>query len=267
MQLKKFLAYFEISLKTSLAYRARGFIWFLNDSLPVLTVMLFFSAVFVDQTMVAGYSKEAMMTYYILTLTFNTLLEPHPEFSIANDINTGDLSSYLLRPLKYLKYYAVSELAYKLNRIVFIVPLILLIWGIAPKVFVFASRPWWLWLFLASLLPVAYLVFYLIKVIIALVAFWSTEINWLIGISELLGLFFSGLILPLNIMPPFFQKIANLLPFKYLIYTPSRIILYSGTVWEYFFNLAVLLFWLLCLYLLVGKMWQAGLKKYAAFGS
>lgn len=44
--MRKFLAYFHMALADALAYRATGFIWMLNDTIPALVFLIFWLAVF-----------------------------------------------------------------------------------------------------------------------------------------------------------------------------------------------------------------------------
>lgn len=264
--MRQLWAFFSISLKEAFVYRARGLIWFLDDTLPVITAMLFFSAVFSEQSRVGQYTLASLLIYFLLTMSFNVLLESHPEFAIAQDINQGFLSMYLLRPLSYIRFYAATELAYKVVRLVYLVPFLVLAMKFLPGQAFRIELPWPSWLVFGAMLVGAFATFYLLKVLVGLMAFWFTEVSWFISIFELLTMFFSGLILPLDLMPQSFQKLAALLPFQYLIYAPARLLVAPASFRDQLTGFMIQLVWLVSLFFLVKFVWRRGVRYYSAFG-
>ena len=63
--MSKYLAFFKISLKKSLEYRARAFVWMFWDIGPALIMLFFWLAVFKTREQVAGYDYFSMVTYYL----------------------------------------------------------------------------------------------------------------------------------------------------------------------------------------------------------
>ena len=264
--MRKIKAFFVISLKNALVYKTQGFIWFLSDVLPILTVMLFFTAVFSERDSVGKYSLAGILTYYAITLVLNVIVEPHPEYSIMTDINRGFLATYLLRPLSYLKFYGITGLAYKITRLIFLLPLIVIFLSFIPEVFANLKFNWWQASGLLLMFVLAHIIFYFLKAIIGLMAFWFTESYWLIALFELFSMFFSGLLLPLDLMPKAFQNLATLLPFKYLVYVPAQLVLQNISQADLLINVVIQLIWLVILGISLKKLWQYGLRTYSAFG-
>ncbi|OGD62476.1 hypothetical protein A2160_00135 [Candidatus Beckwithbacteria bacterium RBG_13_42_9] len=265
--MRQFLALFSISLKDAFVYRVRSFIWFLNDVLPVLTAMLFFGAVFSQQKQVGDYVLSSILSYYLVTLSLNVLLEPHPEFAIYLDINSGFLSTYLLKPLSYIRFYIASEIAWKTIRLTYLTPFMILALIALHGCTTMNLMVWWRWLIFGLMLAVSFMIFYFWKVIIGFMAFWFNEITWLLGISELLSTFFSGIIFPLDLMPKYMQQIASLLPFKYVIYIPAKLLTSVISLEEQFKYLIIQLVWLSILGLVVKRLWRKGVKDYEAYGN
>jgi ABC-2 type transport system permease protein len=112
----------------------------------------------------------------------------------------------------------------------------------------------------------SFCIYFLLKFIIGVASFWFTEIDWLSGLEELTFWFFGGLLMPLDLLPSFMQKIANFLPFKYLIYLPAQGLLNKLTSIELITALSVQAFWIIGLIYLSKKIYQNGLKAYSTFG-
>jgi len=265
--MRQFLAFLSITLKDALVYRARSFIWFLADVIPVTTSIFFFSAIFSTTNTVGKYSFQSILVYYLMVLSMEILVISHPEFAIAEDINHGFLATYLIRPLSYLKFYAANELAYKMVRLLFFIPFMVIVLLLVPQ----GNYSIQISLYnLATFLPMfilAFCGFYFLKVIIGFMAFWFTEIWWLIGFIEILDMLFSGLLIPLDLLPLTFQKIATFLPFKYFIYVPSQLFITSLSPTQTLMNLGIQVLWLVILALLAKFVWRKGLETYASFGN
>lgn len=72
---------------------------------------------------------------------------------------------------------------------------------------------------------------------------------------------FSGLIAPLTLFPEWFQKIANILPFKEFIYTPINIYLGNISLNEIGFIILKLIAWSLILYVISKAFFNYSVKK------
>ena len=265
--MKKFLAYFSVTLKTAFTYKARGFVWFLLDIFPMIFIMLFFSAVYSQRDLIGSYSFNSILIYYLTALCLNVLVISHPEYDIAEHINQGFLSSFLIKPLSYIKYYLANEVAYKVVRITNLIFLIIIVLNFVPDfshVFRLTVSEW---IRLLLMMLLAFNIYSFFKFLIGFLAFWLTEISWILGAWDLLNLLFSGMLILIDLMPKTFQKIAAILPFKYLIYAPVQLLLQKSTIKEQLFSLIIQGFWLIFLIFLTKKVWRKGVRIYSAFGN
>jgi ABC-2 type transport system permease protein len=98
-------------------------------------------------------------------------------------------------------------------------------------------------------------------------AFWTTRVYALNEFYYALIVLFSGQFVPLELMPPFIQQLAQFLPFQLLKYFPVQLILGQlppevvvrdfilGVVW---FGLMLALFrW----------VWRMGVRRFSAVGA
>ena len=77
---------------------------------------------------------------------------------------------------------------------------------------------------------------------------------------------FSGLIAPLTLFPTWFQKIADILPFKEFIYTPINIYLGILELNEIPFIIFKLIIWIILLYVIAKVFFNYAVKKITVNG-
>ena len=72
---------------------------------------------------------------------------------------------------------------------------------------------------------------------------------------------FSGIIAPITLFPMWFQNLANILPFKELIYTPINIWLGQITINDIYFVIIKQVIWVVILYILARIFFNHAIKK------
>jgi ABC-2 type transport system permease protein len=265
--MRKYWAFFKICLKKSLAFRARLLVWFIWDVVPSLMMLFFWLAVFQIQKQVAGYNYASMVIYLFTVMFVRNMVLSHPDFKLEQEIYTGKINTYFLKPVHFFPLKLLSNLSYKVLKLTYLLPTLLFCYLYFLKdqtiSFIF-SFPNILFFSLSCFL--AYLIYFLLKMMIGLTAIWFAEIEWLVGLEELIFWFFGGILLPLDIFPSFMQKISSFLPFKYVLYLPSQIILNRLTPKQIFFNLLIQLFWSVFFIFLSHLIFQRGKKTYSCFG-
>ncbi|QQN78820.1 ABC transporter permease [Streptomyces sp. XC 2026] len=173
-------------------------------------------------------------------------------------IRTGEVSIDLYRPVDLQMWWLSADL----GRAVFhllgrgVVPL-----AVGALVFELAlpSDPL-RWLLFGCAVLLALLVSFAINFLVALVAFWLLDGNGLNMVSNLLGMFCSGMVMPLTVFPEQLGTFLQWLPWAALLQVPADVLLgrYSGAG-----AFAVLLFplvWAVVL-LLLGRAVQAAATR------
>ncbi|TVL89197.1 ABC-2 family transporter protein [Streptomyces sp. SAJ15] len=138
-------------------------------------------------------------------------------------IRTGDIAVDLYRPVDLQLWWLAGDLGRALFQ--------LLARGVAPMacgalVFELAlpTAPLtWLAFLLSVTLGV--LVGFAVRYLVALAAFWLLDGSGLNMLSGLLCLFFSGMILPLNLFPGTLGEIARALPWSAMLQVPADVLL------------------------------------------
>ena len=116
-------------------------------------------------------------------------------------------------------------------------------------------------------LSIAFIMRFFIEWTLALVAFWTTRNEAINQMYFTLGLFLSGRIAPIDLLPDPIQFLANALPFRWAVAFPVELMLgrlSSEQIWNGF---AMQALWLLIGIVLIKITWRTGIKKYSAVGS
>jgi ABC-2 type transport system permease protein len=99
------------------------------------------------------------------------------------------------------------------------------------------------------------------------VAFWTTRVYSLAEFYWAVVILFAGQFVPLDLMPPVIQQIAQYLPFQLLKYFPIQLILGKLPPEVIVRNFALGVVWFGIALALFRMVWRAGLKRFSAVGA
>ncbi|MCG2691336.1 ABC-2 family transporter protein [Microgenomates group bacterium] len=265
--MRKFLAYFHNSISDALVYRATGFIWMLNDLGPALVMIIFWLAAFQTKDTIAGYTLSSMVFYYFGVMMINSLIATHPQYFMSEEIRSGAFSNYLVKPVKLAVYKLASALAWRAIRVIFFIPIILILWQLFPAQLTHLSFSLTTLVLFIFSLSLSLLINFFIKMILGLTTIWFTEAGWLFLSFNIVASLFSGEMIPLDLLPSNIIAVNNFLPFKYLVYFPLSLILNKiSTAKELFFGLSIEVFWVIFFYCFYRLVLRRGIKNYCAYG-
>jgi ABC-2 type transport system permease protein len=254
--MKTYFKTIEITLKEYLAYRLNFLLWRFRVFLSLVVLFFLWQAAF-DNTKTIGHYQPKILFSYIFYANFlaNFVLGTRTT-DIANEINSGEIINYLLKPISFFRYYFSRDMADKLLNLFFsffeILLLVILfkIPLVKPKQIVLGT------VFLIN----GVLLSFFINLIISFIGFWSREIWGPRFLFSVLVFFISGSYFPLDLLakPIYYLFLAT--PFPYLFYLPTKIFL--GEKFP-FFLLFFAIGWTVIFYYLAKKIWQAGIKNFA----
>jgi ABC-2 type transport system permease protein len=160
------------------------------------------------------------MLWYLGVTESIVLSSPRVVYEVDQDVRTGTLAVQLIRPISYPMYRLWSSLGERLVRfsISFGLSAVLII-GFVGAIPVSLSG---LLLFL-TVLPLAFILDFLVTFLIGLAAFWLEETSGLILIYSRLLWLLGGLLIPLELFPESWQPILHSLPFAIMVYGPARL--------------------------------------------
>lgn len=266
--MKKYLQIFKISFEEEFAYKLNFILWRFRNVIQILMTYFVWSMVYSDPgKIIFGYDRAKILTYVFGIMIVRALVMSARSMDVGNDISTGDLSNYLIKPMNYFKYFFTRDAASKLLNLVFAVVEFLLLFIILKPPFVFQTNLLSILGFLIALI-LAICIYSLILFLLSSIPFWVPELGWssqflvAVVIVEVL----SGMVFPINILPHVLQSIILATPFPYLIYFPVEVYLGNVTGWAMFGGIMVAAAWAGILWLSLNIVWKKGLKVYQAFG-
>lgn len=264
--MKKYLrlAYMDFLVSKEFAAAFLAQLLYLPVSLGV--VYLVWSKLYAEHPGLAGPSGMGLndiVCYYLVTnvILFVTNKFWYLNYPIWSDINKGNLSVYLARPIDYMSFRFFRECGnLTLNGLL----------GTASIVFVgiafglCAVTPLKVAVFLLSLAESIILIF-ILQFMIATLTFWTDKIFGVRDVIFHVIHFLSGLILPLAFFPAWSRPAMDMLPFKFIYNYPAMVII-DGDTAAVIGQQPVALFWILTGLIAARKFFDYGLKKYAANG-
>jgi ABC-2 type transport system permease protein len=263
---RKYGAAFRVKLQDSLEFRVNLLLGNASHFLPLVAVLILWSAVFKERTEIQGYTFSQVLTYFVAARAAQSILWINMTQDIEKDIKDGLLSKYLLMPISYFGYWLSVTLAEKsLNAGV--VALFFIGLGLAFKgSFFWQGDPALLGLTFISLVFALFINFCM-AFTVCLSAFWMQEI-WAVGFTkDMLHEALSGGTFMLEMLPPALFSVAVYLPFASCLHFP--LMLYLGRlsaagIWQGF---ALQTFWAAMMFGLSVLVWRAGIKRYEAVGA
>jgi ABC-2 type transport system permease protein len=267
----------RIGVLEAVAYRAELVVWMLTMTMPLVSLVLWSSAAAGTTLGAERLSGADLTAYFLLTLFVRMITSSWVLWQITDEIRTGSLAQRLLKPISPFALYTAEQLAAVPLRAALALPLVVILLGISARSQLTHEPSLWVAAILS--LPAAWALNFLSMAIIGMLAFY---IESALGLFYAwLGLFtlFSGYLVPLSLMPPWLRGLAAVLPFRYQLDVPVKIVLgwpdasqggardtAAGIALAYQ-HLGIQYAYVLVLSVAAALLWRAGLRRFAAFGS
>lgn len=253
------------SFQQYFAYRLNFILWRVRVVVSILISFFLWQTIFKTRNQVFGYQEAEMLTYILLITFLNGIVLSTQTFRVAEEINLGTLSSFLIRPFSYFGYVLSRDISDKIvNSFFSVFEIILLLFLLHPPV-VLQTSILWLGLFILTSLLAA-LLFFEIGMLLSIIGFWSRETWAPRFIFSILITFLAGTYFPLDILPKPVYGFIQLLPSTYLIFFPLKI--YLGHIDQAFLakGFMIMFGWIIFMGIILRYFWRRGLKIYTAEG-
>jgi ABC-2 type transport system permease protein len=119
--------------------------------------------------------------------------------------------------------------------------------------------------YLVSLL-LAFLIGFFFEATIGMIGFWFLEVTSFLYVVGTVSYFVSGQMFPLDLLPPFWAAVLKALPFQYLAYFPTVLILGRLKGMELVWGLVGQFIWAVVFLGLACGLYRFGLRRYSAYG-
>ena len=260
--LYRYRRYTTIRALGSHLVRIHPFLQIFTFLIPVVAQIVFWRAVFANSgPEIGGYSAGDTILYLIVLKLIMELTWAY-EGVIQEDIRYGELTEHLLKPASYIKIRYFDNLGTMVTRWMNALILILVVFVFFHGDVRLASDAW---VYPAGLLSV-FLTFqlqYVFMLCVALLSFWTEGNPPLVEHTSRL---FSGALVPLTFLPAALQRLADGLPFKYMLYFPTTVFLGKVTPSDCVSGIFMQVLWIIVLGGVSHVMWRKGVKRYVAYG-
>lgn len=263
--MQKYLLVIQNTWNETLTYRINFIMWRVRTSIQLLTIYLLWFSVIPQNGNLFGYSQSQMLTYILATSIVTAIVFATRTHEIAQNINEGDLSIFILKPWGYFTYWFFRDIGDKLMNIVFMIgEFIILFYFLKPPIYYQTDILVLFFTFIC--LIVAIFLNFFISCLIGLIGFWSPDVWAPRFLFYVILSFFTGSYFPLDILPKTLQNTLSLLPFPYLMYFPIKIYLGHLNLMDIISGLIISLMWVLLIYFALSFVWKKGIKNYNAYG-
>jgi ABC-2 type transport system permease protein len=263
--MRKYLAFLRVNLQNAVAYRGPMMIWLISNMVTlIIFVSLWLSSDIIGGT-VAGYSKNELVTYYLVGLLLQWIVGWYPSW-IKNEIKSGDLvGTTLSKPLVFYWKVFFIEMGWHL----------ISVWaGLLAVIFMGYFLFSYLTLTITPLIiiesifaiTVAIFITFTTFMCMGLSAFWLTTSDALDGLFWASRSIIGGEAIPIALLPAGLLGVIKFLPFRYMYSFPLEIVLGKLAGKEIVFGFTVGIIWILILVIIYKTMWSKGTKAYTSAG-
>lgn len=243
-------------------YRSFFFLLAFGWMIPPLIYLLVWSTA-AGEGAIAGLSRGDFVAYYLILILVNQVTYAQTNWTVGDLIRYGGMNRVLLRPIPPIYDALASEIAGKVVYLAFDLPVVaLLALVLRPELHLTLQA---VLLFLPALV-FAWALRFFWGYCLALLAFWTTRADALLGLQDALVFLLAGQVAPVALLPGGLQIAAKILPFRYMVAFPVEIL--SGQVQgaAVASGFALQVAWLALALGLYVFIWCRGMRRYAAVG-
>jgi ABC-2 type transport system permease protein len=210
-------------------------------------------------TQIQGFTLNDFILYYAVNLLISSMIF-NVEEMFSDNVNNGGLLQYIIRNINPLFKHYFEMVGQNIFTIIILFILVMILVIIYSKFIILNFI-----LFLVFVI-IAIVIQMLILSLIALIAFKTERIGGIKSIIFMIISFLSGGWVPLTFFPEIIQQISLFLPFQYIKYFASMIILDKFDIKTTILGLIISIIWIIILYYLVKIGYKKGLKSFQAQG-
>ena len=264
--LTKYRHVFLVGLQSNLVYRWNFGIRALFSLFHLAFVFILWGAAFAGQSEIGGFDLAQTITYFVSLLVLQFFISAFSEdYQISEEIRNGLINQFLLKPVNYFAYRFTIFIAARLvSGLLALLPLALALPLIKDQL----TLPDELWR-LALGVPAAFMsafIQFTIAYCFGLLTFWFLEIQSFVILSMAVETVLGGQMFPLDLMPDWFFRLSQFLPYYYQMYFPAAIFTGRINQAQAIEGFAIQAFWMVALFGIAQLLWTRGLRRHTAVG-
>ena len=257
---------FMVGLQSNLVYRwnfgVRSIFWFFH----LAVVYILWGAAYTGNPLIGGYTFAQTLTYFLVIFVLQFFIGAFNEdYQISEDIRTGLINQFLLKPINYFAYRLSVFTAARVVSGAFGIAALVLALPLLRSHLDLPNEGWRLLLGIPAMFLTAIIQFS-IAYCFGLLAFWFLEIQGFVILSMAVETLLGGQVVPLDLLPMKVFNVVRFLPFFYQAYFPAAIITGRQGIDFALQGLAIQSFWAIVLVCLAEFVWRRGLKHHTAAG-
>jgi len=262
-ELAKYRRHLTIMYQTRMEHRFSVLCSIAVCMFPLVAKIVFWKAVYLGvDGAIADFGMSDMVLYLLVFEFVSEFASAWPSWDVRSAIIDGGLTAFLLRPASYMLTTLIGDTANMFPRLTCTI-----------GIFAFFLAVFWndiqlsaeSWVYAAGAVSIAlcYLLTFSYGFLQGLCAFWL-ESN--IPVAEHVRSFFSGSIVPLAFFPDWIGRLADVLPYKYMTYFPTTVLMGKVSPEEFWTGILWQLLWLSVVLVTIKLVWQRGIIRYNAYG-
>lgn len=263
----KYRRAYAIGMQNALEYRMDFFLNMVSAFFPIFIQVFMWTAIYqkTGQGAVFGYTFSQMIVYTVLASLLNRLLRTGFEYEISEDIKTGGLNKFIIRPIAHFPYRLAVFLGQKTIHTALISVVLCGVVFASVKVTGLPIGPMQVLAFLPAFV-LAFVLNFVLFYLVSAIAFWLTEIGFFYEAVRIVFIALSGGIFPIDVLGEDAARVLRLLPFQYTINFPVDVLNGRIAGADAVRGLLVQILWILLMSGLTAWVWKVGSRKYVAVG-
>lgn len=263
----KYFTYFYLSVLDQLEYRADLVTKIIFRVIPVVGFYYLWKTLYLSGARYGNYGFRELATYFLISTVIDLIT---PTFmaidNLSENVRTGFLSATLLKPVSYMPFQLANFLGERLTRLVAAMAVVAAAVLLFGRSLSFSTNPW-LWSAFALSVGLSVVLAYSVFFVFSVVSFWTTRVVGVAFAIVTVTGFLSGNVIPLDLLPLSLQWLTGILPFKYIVFFPTRVFLNVLGPEEIVKGILLQLLWILMAIFLAKRVWVIGLRKYESVGA
>lgn len=258
-EVAKYLEYFRISFLNLLTYRARYFVGIITYIIYIAVFYYIWKAIFANSAVIDTFSLSQMVTYVAIGWISRSFFFNNLDREIETKVVNGSLALDLLKPVDFQLLAYAQTLGEGIFRFaLFALPTALVAFLLFPiqlphnmltaAAFLFST-------FLAGL------VYTSINFMVGALAVPLGSIEGIAYAKQNLILFFSGLIVPFDMLPRWAGGPLRALPFASISYIPLNVYLGKCSGAQLALALCEQIFWVVALFFAARALWNLLIRR------
>lgn len=196
------IRFMQIGFKKLLVYPLANLLNIASSLLFIILQYYLWSSIY-ESNQLQALSFSSMLVYLVYANILTSLYPSGIAMNVAKLINSGDITSYILRPVSLCTQFFFEELGTSLCKCIRMLVLLLLIQILLPiQVLQITMHGWF-----ACIVILSFVIYFLIEMIFGTMAFYTNSFWGLNSLKYAITVLFSAQLIPLAFYPQWLQNI------------------------------------------------------------